>query len=145
METLIDGEMRYERDEDVQSESDPASVEHGLESLEYLSIYYMKNLRSFWRSPITMDIIKAECQWWEDLNWNETEWGNRPDYLMSIFSRIDNKKDVITELAEDRGILETMIEDECQQPGYTKDRTTGTDVISRSTSFVFPYFHPFQG
>ncbi|KAK8511686.1 hypothetical protein V6N12_000731 [Hibiscus sabdariffa] len=44
METLIDGEMHYERNGDVQSNSDPGSVEPVLESLEYLRIYYMENV-----------------------------------------------------------------------------------------------------
>ncbi|XP_022769568.1 disease resistance protein At4g27190-like [Durio zibethinus] len=202
METLIDGEMHDERNEDGQSESEAGSAEHVLESLEYLSIYYMENLWSIWRGPNrcgcmsrlkflalhtcpqlrhifartllenfvnleeiivedcpqvtslvshasvkpmmsnkflpslkrllllylpglvsisnglliapklesigfyncpklksitkmelsskTLKIIKGECQWWEDLNWNETDWGNRPDYLMRIFCPISN-------------------------------------------------------
>lgn len=49
METLIDGEMHHERNEDDQSESDPGSVQHMLESLEYLSIYYMEDLQCIWR------------------------------------------------------------------------------------------------
>ncbi|XVF11708.1 hypothetical protein REPUB_Repub08aG0051000 [Reevesia pubescens] len=53
MESLIDGEMHYERKEDDRSESDSGSdsVERVLESLEYLSIYYMENLGSIWRGP----------------------------------------------------------------------------------------------
>ncbi|XVF49868.1 hypothetical protein PTKIN_Ptkin04bG0050500 [Pterospermum kingtungense] len=231
METLIDG-MHYERHEDHdQCDSNPDSVQHVLESLEYLSIYYMDNLGSIWRGPnrygcmsklkflalhtcpqltyifsrallenivnleeiiiedcpqVTslvsdasvepmmsnkiflpslkrllllylpelvsisngllialklesmgcyncpklksiskkelssknLKIIKGECRWWEDLNWNETEWGNHPDYLMRIFSPIDNEKDVMTQLAEDRDILEATIKNEGQQPGF---------------------------
>ncbi|KAK8657754.1 hypothetical protein V6N13_035977 [Hibiscus sabdariffa] len=51
METLIDGEMNYGRNEDDQSESELDFVEDVLESLEYLSIYYMENLQSIWRGP----------------------------------------------------------------------------------------------
>ncbi|KAK9019680.1 hypothetical protein V6N11_054191 [Hibiscus sabdariffa] len=40
METIIDGD-----------EVDPVSAETSFESLEYLSIYYMKNLRSIWNGP----------------------------------------------------------------------------------------------
>ncbi|XVF49847.1 hypothetical protein PTKIN_Ptkin04bG0049100 [Pterospermum kingtungense] len=230
METLIDG-MHYERHEDHdECESNPDSVQHVLESLEYLSIYYMDNLGSIWRGPnhygcmsklkflaphtcpqltyvfsrallenivnleeiiiedcpqVTslvsdasvepmmsnkvflprlkrllllylpelvsisnglliapklesmgfyncpklksisemelssknLKIIRGESRWWEDLNWNETEWGNRPDYLMRIFSPIDNEKDVMTQLAEDRDTLEATVENEGQQTG----------------------------
>ncbi|MBA0863832.1 hypothetical protein Goshw_026461 [Gossypium schwendimanii] len=49
METLIHGEMHYERNEDGQSESHPGSVQHMLESLEYLSIYYMEDFQCIWR------------------------------------------------------------------------------------------------
>ncbi|XWS60382.1 hypothetical protein CRYUN_Cryun07bG0031500 [Craigia yunnanensis] len=227
METLVDG-MHYERNEDDQSESGPGFIEHVLESLEYLSIYYMENLGSIWRGanrygcmsklkflalhtcpklniifshswlenfvnleefiledcpqvtslvshasvkPImsdkiylpslkrllllylpelvsisyglliapklerigfyncpklkniskmelsskTLKIIQGECQWWEDMNWNETEWGNRPDYLMRIFSPINNEKDVMTQLAENTDGLEAIIQNEGQQ------------------------------
>ncbi|XP_022737338.1 uncharacterized protein LOC111290300 [Durio zibethinus] len=275
METLIDGEMHYERNEDDRSESDLGSVEHVLESLEYLSIYYMDNLGSIWRGPNrygcmsklkflalhtcpqlinifshsllenfvnleeiiledcpqvtsllshasvkpkisdkiflprlkrllllylpelvsisnglliapklesigcyncpklksilkmelsskTLKIIKGECQWWEDLNWNETEWGNRPAYLMRIFSPINNEKDVMTQLAEDRDLLEATIENEGQQPddeklldvsardhkgqcsGYTEEIKTETDMITMSTPSVSPYLYEMQ-
>ncbi|XP_022769656.1 disease resistance protein RPS2-like [Durio zibethinus] len=267
METLIDGEMHDERNEDDQSESDTGSAEHVLESLEYLSIYYMKNLWSIWRGPNccgcmsrlkflalhtcpqlrhifsrtlienfvnleeiivedcpqvtslvsrasvkpmmsnkflpslkrllllylpglvsisnglliapklesigfyncpklkslskmelsskTLKIIKGECQWWEDLNWNETEWGNRPDYLMRIFSPISNEKDVMTQLIEDRDLLEATIENEGQQQDDEKllevstqdqkgqcsdykERITGTDVTKSPSSCILP-------
>ncbi|XP_022769623.1 uncharacterized protein LOC111313193 isoform X4 [Durio zibethinus] len=230
METLIDGQMHDERNEDDQSESDTGSAEHVLESLEYLSIYYMENLWSLWRGPNrcgcmsrlkflalhtcpqlrhifsrtlfenfvnleeiivedcpqvtslvsrasvkpmmsnkffpslkrllllylprlvsisngllitpklesigfyncpklksiskvelsskTLKIIKGERQWWEDLNWNETEWGNRPDYLMHMFSPISNEKDVMTQLTEDRDLLEATIQNVGQQQEY---------------------------
>ncbi|KAH1074640.1 hypothetical protein J1N35_026968 [Gossypium stocksii] len=49
METLIDGEMHYERNEDDQSESRPGSVQHMLESLEFLSTYYMEDLQCICR------------------------------------------------------------------------------------------------
>ncbi|XVF49860.1 hypothetical protein PTKIN_Ptkin04bG0050100 [Pterospermum kingtungense] len=49
METVIDEQMHYERNEDNQSEPDPGSIEYVLESLEYLSVYYMENLSSIWR------------------------------------------------------------------------------------------------
>ncbi|XVF49852.1 hypothetical protein PTKIN_Ptkin04bG0049600 [Pterospermum kingtungense] len=231
METLIDGGMHYERNEDDQSESHPVSVENVLESLEYMSIYYMENLESIWRGPnpygcmsklkflalhtcpqltyicshsllenfvnleefivedcpqVTslvsrasvepiksdkiflpslkrllllylpelisisnglliapkletigfyncpkltriskkefsskaLQIIKGECQWWEDMKWNETEWGSLPDYLMHIFCPIDNEKDVMTQLAENTDLFEATTQNEGQQPGY---------------------------
>ncbi|KAK8604596.1 hypothetical protein V6N13_099532 [Hibiscus sabdariffa] len=237
METLIDGEMHYERNGDVQSESDLGSVEPVLKSLEYLSIYYMENLQSVWRVPNqfacmsklkvlalhtcpqlskifsyavlenfvnleeiiledcpqvtslvshtstkpmisdkiflqslkrllllylpelvsisnglliapkleiigcyncpklismskmelsskTLKVIKGECQWWDNMNWNEAEWGTRPDYLMRIFSPIDNEKDVMTQLVEDRVLLGATTQNEDQQQANEKDVMT---------------------
>ncbi|XP_038997216.1 probable disease resistance protein At4g27220 [Hibiscus syriacus] len=228
METLFDGEIHYGRNEDDQSESEPDCVEPVLDSLEYLSIYYMENLQIIWRGPNrfgcmsklkflalhtcpqlskifspallenfvnleeiiledcplvtslvshtstkpmisdkiflpslkrllllylpelvsvsnglliapkleiigfydcpkltslskmelsskTLKIIKGECQWWEDMNWNGVEWGSRPDYLMGIFSPIDNEKDVMTQFVEDRDLLGATIQNEGQQ------------------------------
>ncbi|MFQ6660056.1 hypothetical protein Gotur_028694 [Gossypium turneri] len=269
METLIDGEMHYERNEDDQSESDPGSVQHMLESLEYLSIYYMEDLQCIWRGadrflcmsklkflalhacpqlsqifsltllenfinleeiiledcprvtslvshasvkPIMSDkiflpslkrllvlylpelvsisnglliapklesigcyncpklksiskmelssknlkIIKGECEWWEGMNWNETEWGDGPGYLMHIFSPIDNQKDVMTQMVEGRDPHEATIQNEDQQLGdqkplevstqdhrgqcldYTEERMMGTDVKEPPSGCVFP-------
>ncbi|XWS60383.1 hypothetical protein CRYUN_Cryun07bG0031600 [Craigia yunnanensis] len=261
METLIDGKMHHERNEDDQSESDPGSIEHVLESLEYLSIYYMQTLASIWRGenryvcmsklkflalhtcpklniifshtwlenfvnleefiledcpqvtslvshasvkPImsdkiylpslkrllllflpelvsisngiliapnlesigfyncpklksiskmelsskTLKIIKGECQWWEEMNWNETEWGNRPDNLMRIFSPINNEKDVMTQLTENTDLFEATVQNEGRQLGnygsllldYTEEKTTGTDVTkSTSSESILPF------
>ncbi|KAL4383945.1 hypothetical protein GQ457_15G006390 [Hibiscus cannabinus] len=50
----------------------------------------------------------------------EMEWGSRPDYLMRIFSRIDNEKDVMTQLMDDRDLLETIIQNEGQQLGIAE-------------------------
>ncbi|XVF54511.1 hypothetical protein PTKIN_Ptkin05aG0186200 [Pterospermum kingtungense] len=47
IETIIDGKSHNKGDEKV----DPSSAEHVLESLQYLGIHYMKNLRSIWRGP----------------------------------------------------------------------------------------------
>ncbi|XP_022769552.1 uncharacterized protein LOC111313103 isoform X2 [Durio zibethinus] len=268
METLIDGEMHDERNEDDQSESDPDSIEHVLESLECLSIYYMENLWSIWRGPNhygcmsnlkflalhacpqlrnifsltllenfvkleeiivedcpqvtslvsrpsvkpmmsdkflpslkrllllylpglvsisnglliapklesigfyncpklksiskmelsskTLMIIKGECQWWEDLKWNEREWGNRPDYLMRIFSPISNEKDVMTQLTEDRDLLEATKQNEVQQQDdekllkvstedhkgqcsdYKEERIRGTDETKSPSLCILP-------
>ncbi|XP_007037695.2 PREDICTED: disease resistance protein At4g27190 isoform X2 [Theobroma cacao] len=264
METIIDGERRYEGNEDDLSESDPSPVENVLESLEYLIIYYMENLESIWRGPNrygcmsklkflalhtcpqlinifshtllgnfvnleefiledcplvtslvshasvkpmvsdkflpslkrllllylpelvsisnglliapkletigfyncpklksiskmelsskTLKIIKGELQWWEDMKWNEAEWGNRPDYLMRIFSPIDKEKDVMNQLAEDRDLFEVTMQNEGQQlddeklievstqdhggrwSDYTEERITGADVTKSISS-----------
>ncbi|KAK8993999.1 hypothetical protein V6N11_008210 [Hibiscus sabdariffa] len=266
METLIDGDMHYERNGDVRSEPDPGSVEPVLESLEYLSIYYMENLQSIWRGPNrfgcmsklkflalhtcpqlskifshallenfvnleeiiledcpqvtslvihssvkpmmsnkiflpslkrlvliylpelvsisnglliapklesigcynclkltslskmelsskTLKIIKGECKWWEDMNWNEMEWGNRPDYLMHIFFPIDNDKDVMTQLVDDGHLLEATIQNEGQQLGNGRlievspqdhknqckeEKIKGTDVTESSSACLLP-------
>ncbi|XVF49865.1 hypothetical protein PTKIN_Ptkin04bG0050300 [Pterospermum kingtungense] len=50
METLIDAEMHYERDEDVQSESDPASIENvlcGSQLVEPTTCLALKNKAKF--------------------------------------------------------------------------------------------------
>ncbi|KHG27371.1 putative WRKY transcription factor 33 -like protein [Gossypium arboreum] len=269
MESLIDGEMHYGRNEDDQSESDPGSVQHMLESLEYLSIYYMEDLQCIWRGadsfgcmsklkflalhacpqlskifsltllenfinleeiiledcprvislvshasvkPImsdkiflpslkrllllylpelvsisnglliapklesigcyncpklksiskmelsskTLKIIKGECEWWEGMDWNETEWRDGPGYLMHIFSPIDNQKDVMTQMVEGRDPHEATIQNEDQQLGdqkplevstqdhrgkcldYTEERMMGTDVKEPPSGCVFP-------
>ncbi|KAK9034493.1 hypothetical protein V6N11_050655 [Hibiscus sabdariffa] len=266
METLTDGDMHYERNGDVQSEPDPGSVEPVLESLEYLSIYYMESLHSIWRGPNrfgcmsklkflalhtcpqlskifshallenfinleeiiledcpqvtslvshssvkpmmsnkiflpslkrllllylpelasisnglliapklesigcyncpnltsiskmelsskTLKIIKGEYKWWEDMNWNETEWGNRPDYLMHIFFPIDNEKDVMTQLVDDGHLLEAIIQNEGQQLGNGRlievstqdhknqckeEKIKGTDVIESPSACLLP-------
>ncbi|XVE54632.1 hypothetical protein DITRI_Ditri03aG0097600 [Diplodiscus trichospermus] len=242
METLVDGEKLYERNEDDQS------VEHVFESLEYLNIYYMENLWSIWRGPnlygcmsrlkllalhtcpqlsnifsltllenfvnleemiledcprVTslvsrgsfkpmmsdkiflpslkrllllylpelvsisngisiapklesigfyncpklksiskmelsskyLKIIKGECQWWEDLNWIEIEWGNRPDYLMRIFSPINKEEDVMTQLAKDTDFSEETRQNEGQQLDYTEERKIGTEE-TKSTPLI---------
>ncbi|KAK8511684.1 hypothetical protein V6N12_000730 [Hibiscus sabdariffa] len=49
------------------------------------------------------------------MNWNEAEWGNRPNYLMRIFSPIDNEKDVMIQLVEDRVLLGETTQNEDQQ------------------------------
>ncbi|XVE54636.1 hypothetical protein DITRI_Ditri03aG0098000 [Diplodiscus trichospermus] len=272
METLVDGEMLYERNEDDQSESDPGSVERVFESLEYLNIYYMENLCSIWRgqhlygcmsklkflalhtcpqlsnifsltslenlvnleemiledclrvtslvshgsfkpvmsvkiflpslkrllllylpelvsisngisiapklesigfyncpklksiskkelSSKNLKIIKGECQWWEDMNWIETEWGNRPEYLMRIFSSINKEEDVMTQLAEDTDFFEATRQNEGQQVDdekllevsnrdgngqadqwldYTEEGKTGTDETESTPSVSIP-------
>ncbi|XWS47894.1 hypothetical protein CRYUN_Cryun13aG0025100 [Craigia yunnanensis] len=123
-----------------------------LESIGFYNCPKLKSISKMELSSKTLKIIKGECQWWDEMNWNEIEWGNRPNYLMRKFSPIDNEKDVMTQLAEDRDLLEATIENEGQQSddekllelsaqdhkgqcsGYTKERTTGTDVITMSST-----------
>ncbi|XP_021285514.1 disease resistance protein At4g27190-like [Herrania umbratica] len=114
-----------------------------LETIGFYNCPKLKSISKMELSSKTLKIIKAELQWWEDMKWNEAEWGNRPDYLMRIFSPIDKEKDVMTQLAEDRDLFEVTMQNEGQQLGncgsspsdYTEERITETDV-TKSTSSV---------
>ncbi|XVF08873.1 hypothetical protein REPUB_Repub07fG0041700 [Reevesia pubescens] len=114
-----------------------------LESIGFYSCPKLKSISKMELSSKNLKIIEGECQWWEDMNWDKTEWGSRPDYLMRIFSPIDNEKDVMTQLAEDRDLLEATIKNEGQQPGncgslpvvgYEEERTTGAGVTKSTPS-----------
>ncbi|XVF49845.1 hypothetical protein PTKIN_Ptkin04bG0048900 [Pterospermum kingtungense] len=99
------------------------SISNGLliaPKLETIGFYNCPKLTSISKRELSsksLKIIKGECQWWENLNWNETEWGSRPDYLMRIFSPVNNEKDVMTQLAEKTDLFEATIQNEGQQLG----------------------------
>ncbi|XVF54509.1 hypothetical protein PTKIN_Ptkin05aG0186000 [Pterospermum kingtungense] len=87
-----------------------------LESIGFYNCPKVKSISKMELSSKNLKIIKGECQWWEDVNWNETEWRNRPDYLMRIFSPISNDKDVMTQLlAEVTDLFEATIKIEEKQ------------------------------
>ncbi|OMO67972.1 hypothetical protein CCACVL1_20158 [Corchorus capsularis] len=88
-----------------------------LESIAFYNCPKLKRISKSELSSKTLKIIKGECQWWEDIKWNETEWGNRPDYLMRIFSPINNEEEVMTQIAKDGFSFEAkaMIQNESQQ------------------------------
>ncbi|GMJ05823.1 hypothetical protein HRI_004251500 [Hibiscus trionum] len=107
-------------------------------------------------SSKTLKIIKGECQWWGDMNWNETEWGSRPDYLMRIFFPIDNEKNLMTQLVEGGHLLEATIQNGSQQLGngklfevspqdhksqykdYTEEKIMGIDGTESPSACVLP-------
>ncbi|XP_039069403.1 probable WRKY transcription factor 3 [Hibiscus syriacus] len=96
--------------------------------LERIGCYNCPKLTSVSKMELsskTLKIIKGECQWWEDMNWNETEWGSRPDFLMHIFSPIYNENDVMSQLGDDRDVLEETIQNEGQQLGVSEASTEG--------------------
>ncbi|XWS47897.1 hypothetical protein CRYUN_Cryun13aG0025300 [Craigia yunnanensis] len=105
-----------------------------LESIGFYNCPKLKIISKMELSSKTLKIIKGECQWWEDMSWNETEWGNRPDYLMRIFSPISNEKDVMTQLAENTDFSEATIQNEGRQLGYAEEKTTRTDVRKSTSS-----------
>ncbi|OMO99272.1 CCAAT-binding transcription factor, subunit B [Corchorus capsularis] len=101
------------------------SISNGLPiapKLESIGFYNCPNLKSISKMELsskTLKMIKGELWWWEDMKWNETEWGNRPDYLMHIFSPINNKEDVMTQMAGDRVLHEL---------DYMEERINGTNL-----------------
>ncbi|XVF11706.1 hypothetical protein REPUB_Repub08aG0050800 [Reevesia pubescens] len=100
-----------------------------LESIGFYNCPKLKSVSKLELSSKSLKIIKGEFQWWEDMNWNETEWETRPHYLMRLFSPINNEKDVMTQLAEICDLLEqATVQNECQQLDYMGERVTGTDV-----------------
>ncbi|XVF49835.1 hypothetical protein PTKIN_Ptkin04bG0048100 [Pterospermum kingtungense] len=109
------------------------SISNGLfiaPKLESIGFYNCPKLKSISKKELsskTLKIIKGECQWWEDLNWNETEWGNWPDYLMPIFSPIDGKIDLMTQLAENTDLFEAIIQKDGQQQDDEKLHEVSTE------------------
>ncbi|XP_017984041.1 PREDICTED: disease resistance protein At4g27190 isoform X2 [Theobroma cacao] len=90
--------------------------------LERIGFYNCPKLKCLSKRELSskqLKMIKGESHWWEDIEWNETEWGTRPDYLMHIFSPVNNEEDVMTELAQDKDLSEATIKNEGQK--YTDD------------------------
>ncbi|KAH1074641.1 hypothetical protein J1N35_026969 [Gossypium stocksii] len=127
-----------------------------LESIGCYNCPKLKSISKMELSSKTLKIIKGECEWWEGMNWNETEWGDGPGYLMHIFSPIDNQKDVMTQMVEVRDPPEATIQNKDQQLGdqkplevstqdhrgqcldYTEERMMGTDGKEPPSGCVFP-------
>ncbi|XP_021296567.1 disease resistance protein At4g27190-like [Herrania umbratica] len=86
--------------------------------LERIGFYNCPKLKCLSKRELSskqLKMIKGESQWWEDIKWNETDWGTRPDYLMHSFSPVNNEEDVMTELAGDKDLSEATIKNEGQQ------------------------------
>ncbi|XVE56739.1 hypothetical protein DITRI_Ditri04bG0035100 [Diplodiscus trichospermus] len=120
--------------------------------LESIGFYNCPKLRSISKMELSskrLKMIKGECRWWEAMNWNETEWGDQPDYLMRIFSPVNNDKDVMTQMAENTCLSEGTVQNESRQLDDEKlpkvsaqddksqcseEKTTGTDMTKSTSS-----------
>ncbi|GKV52409.1 hypothetical protein SLEP1_g58993 [Rubroshorea leprosula] len=83
-----------------------ASISSGVQiapNLEKIGFYNCPKLESLSTGEMSsrgLEVIRGESKWWEALKWNESEWGNRLDYLQSIFCPITREKDVMTQMEE---------------------------------------------
>ena len=82
------------------------SISNGLfigESLEEMGFYYCPKLKVLSQKELSSEelkVIKGETKWWEDLKWNEAEWGQtgRPKKFNGIFSPINEEADIMSQL-----------------------------------------------
>ncbi|XP_021285941.1 disease resistance protein At4g27190-like [Herrania umbratica] len=75
-----------------------------LEKVGFYNCPKLKSLSPMEMSSENLKVIKGESRWWEALEWKNSEWGNRLDYLHGIFSPLIKERDVKAQLAED-GIM----------------------------------------
>ncbi|KAB2010282.1 hypothetical protein ES319_D10G227800v1 [Gossypium barbadense] len=93
------------------------SISNGLSiapKLERIGFYDCPKLKVLSKRELSskgLKTIKGEKQWWEDIKWNKIDWENGPRNLMRIFSPINNEKDVMAQLLEDRNIFEAQQSD----------------------------------
>ncbi|GKV24484.1 hypothetical protein SLEP1_g34092 [Rubroshorea leprosula] len=71
-----------------------------LEKIGFYDCPELKGLSKREMSSKNLTLIKGEREWWEALEWDESDWECRPDYLHSIFSPIDEDDDVMTQMEE---------------------------------------------
>ncbi|GKV45343.1 hypothetical protein SLEP1_g52444 [Rubroshorea leprosula] len=71
-----------------------------LEKMGFYDCPELKSLSKREMSSENLKVIKGEREWWEALEWEESEWKSQPDYLHSIFSPIDEDDDVMTQMQE---------------------------------------------
>ncbi|GKU99892.1 hypothetical protein SLEP1_g12672 [Rubroshorea leprosula] len=71
-----------------------------LEKIGFYDCPELKGLSKREMSSENLKVIKGEREWWEALEWDESEWESQPDYLHSIFSSIDEDNDVMTQMEE---------------------------------------------
>ncbi|KAK6283208.1 hypothetical protein POUND7_017033 [Theobroma cacao] len=75
-----------------------------LEKIGFYNCPKLKSLSTMEMSSDHLKGIKGESRWWEALEWKNSEWGNRLDYLHSIFSPLLKERDVKAQLVEE-GIM----------------------------------------
>ncbi|EOX96984.1 Uncharacterized protein TCM_006103 [Theobroma cacao] len=75
-----------------------------LEKVGFYNCPKLKSLSVMEISSENLKVIKGESRWWEALEWKNSEWGNRLDYLHSIYSPLIKERDVKVQLVEE-GIM----------------------------------------
>ncbi|MFQ6646683.1 hypothetical protein Gotur_020499, partial [Gossypium turneri] len=88
--------------------SNGLSIAPKLERIGFYDCPKLKVLSKRELSSKALKTIKGEKQWWEDIKWNKIDWENGPRNLMRIFSPINNEKDVMAQLLEDRNVFEAQ-------------------------------------
>ncbi|EOX96989.1 Uncharacterized protein TCM_006113 [Theobroma cacao] len=76
-----------------------------LEKVGFYNCLKLKSLSTMEMSSENLKVIKGERHWWEALEWKNSEWGNRLDYLHSIFSPLIKEREVKAQLREERIML----------------------------------------
>ncbi|GLT63094.1 hypothetical protein SLA2020_356800 [Shorea laevis] len=88
-----------------------------LEKIGFYDCPELKSLSKREMSSENLKVIKGEREWWEALEWEESEWKSQPDYLHSVFSPVDEDDDVMTQMQEmydygsitNQGIVEQVV------------------------------------
>ncbi|XVE94218.1 hypothetical protein REPUB_Repub01dG0262800 [Reevesia pubescens] len=75
-----------------------------LERVGFYNCPKLESLSTMEMSSENLKVIKGESHWWEALKWKISDWGNRLDYLHSIFSPIIKERGVKAQL-EEEGIM----------------------------------------
>ncbi|GLT47552.1 hypothetical protein SLA2020_212410 [Shorea laevis] len=94
-----------------------------LEKIGFYDCPELKSLLKMEMSSENLKVIKGEREWWEALEWEESEWKSQPDYLHSIFSPVDEDDDVMTQMQEmcdygsitNQGIIKQDVKQEIKQ------------------------------
>ncbi|GKD20005.1 disease resistance protein [Tanacetum coccineum] len=76
--------------------------------LESLVVYDCPNLENLSSMEVSDQIkeIKGENEWWDGLQWCESEWtSGQPDYLAKVFTPLGKDGDIMDELAEAANFL----------------------------------------
>ncbi|KAJ7967960.1 Disease resistance protein [Quillaja saponaria] len=75
-----------------------------LERIGFYNCPKLERLSTAELSSKKLKLIKGEKEWWEELQWSESEWGQGgcPDNLKGIFSPIDEEADVMTQFQIDK-------------------------------------------
>ncbi|KAH1045968.1 hypothetical protein J1N35_036752 [Gossypium stocksii] len=91
--------------------SNGLSIAPKLERIGFYDCPKLKVLSKRELSSKALKTIKGEKQWWEGIKWNKIDWKTGTCYLMHIFSPINNEKDVMAQLLEDRNVFEAQQSD----------------------------------